>query len=152
MPGKKAAWKVAMNMMCAWTSADHHSNNDEHSVQALPLTPTLMTYQAQIDDQTMLKVYDDQACISALTDYDQAYKQDQRTLPMHLSTEHHGPLHQRLQLVLARLRKKPLFKTFSPRCGYPRESSCRYWNATTHAIPLYGYSILPPPWKYVIVV
>ena len=64
----------------------HHSNNDEHPVQALPLvlTPTLMTYQAQIDDQTsMLKAYDDQAYayhISVLTDCDQAYKQDQRTL------------------------------------------------------------------------
>ena len=65
-------------------SADHQGNNDEHpTVQALPLvfTPTLMTYQAQIDDQTMLKAYDDQAYhISVLTDYDQAYKQDQRTL------------------------------------------------------------------------
>jgi hypothetical protein len=55
----------------------------DDSVQALPLvlSPTLMTYQAQIGDQTMLKAYDDQAYrISVLTDFDQAYKQDQRTL------------------------------------------------------------------------
>jgi hypothetical protein len=39
-------------------------------------------------------------------------------------TVHHGPLHQRLhrlQLVVARLWQEPLFKTFSPRCGFPQE-------------------------------
>ena len=165
----KATFKSSRNM-CAWTSADQHSNNDEHTVQALPLvlTPTLMTtYQAQIDDQTMLKAYDDQAYhISVLTDCDQAYKQDQRTLrTSYWITGHHGPLHriarhrpphrrlqQRLQLVVARPRQEPLFKNFYPRCGYPRESSHRYWIAPIHAIPLYGYSIHPPPWKYVMAV
>jgi hypothetical protein len=43
-----------------------------------------MTCQAQINNQTMLKAYDNQACNSVLTDCDQAYKQDQRALPTHI--------------------------------------------------------------------